>query len=347
MTNTHSGCILGALEIGVMISGILFGIVTTQVYIYHKNFPNDALWLKIGLVDTIWLLEFAHTGCVLHALYHYTVTHYGDPGAIITAPVTLGYAALIHGIVTFMVQGFFTYRITRLTQKPYIIPILSTVLMLIHIVAMTIMSVKTIQKWEWLVIMTLALRVSADILVSGALVWYLWIQKENAYKPTLKIVDKLIKWAVETGVITRQHAWYCHSDKFIWLAWMSIFPKVFSNTLLANINSRAHLRDLRDSEIIVGSRSAHSAARTQTDTERSCGITITVTTRSDVEMDAFEIRHMQDGLEFRNIESRQGDHKEDEESEPRIGGHITKKREEVRDTDVGCSDNSILVPVNV
>jgi len=41
---------VGVLEIGIVISGVLFGLVTCQVYVYHKNFPNDPLWLKIGLV---------------------------------------------------------------------------------------------------------------------------------------------------------------------------------------------------------------------------------------------------------------------------------------------------------
>ncbi|THU99666.1 hypothetical protein K435DRAFT_837571 [Dendrothele bispora CBS 962.96] len=300
---------IGALEIGMMISGILFGIVTTQVYIYHKNFPNDPLWLKIGLVgfmlvnladddtdvDTVWFLELAHTGCALHALYYYTVTHYGDSEAITTAPVTLGLAALVHGIVSAM-------AITTLSVKTIQIGSKSLPLF--------------IEKWDWLVTMTLTLRASADILVSVALVWYLWIQRVNAYKQTLKIVDKLILWAVETGVITSMLG--IATLIIIWLAWMSVFPKVFSNTLLANINSRAHLRDLQGSEIIVGSRNAHSAARTQIDAERSCGIKITVTTRSDVEANALEIRHVRDGLEFRDIESHQGDHKEDEQSEPRI-----------------------------
>ncbi|THU84117.1 hypothetical protein K435DRAFT_870607 [Dendrothele bispora CBS 962.96] len=300
----------GALEIGIMISGILFGIVTGQVYIYHKNFPSDPLWLKIGLVgfifiklawhaddspdggfgilkkqvDTIWLLEFTHTGCALHALYYYTVTHYGDPETITTAPFTLGLTALIRGIVTVM-------AITMLSVKAIQVATKSLTLFL--------------EKWEWLITTSLVLRASADILVSGTLVWHLCVQRENAYKHTLKIVDKLIQWAV-----------------VIWLALATIFPQVFSNALLANINSRAHLRDLQGSEIIFGSLSAHSIpqTRTQIDTARTCGIRITVTTQSDVEMNAFEIRHVQDRLEFTDIESHQRDHKEDEEFGSRIGG---------------------------
>lgn len=41
---------VGYPEIGALLSGVLFGIFTMQVYIYHKNFPNDPGWIKFGLV---------------------------------------------------------------------------------------------------------------------------------------------------------------------------------------------------------------------------------------------------------------------------------------------------------
>ncbi|KAJ3930516.1 MAG: hypothetical protein NXY57DRAFT_1011630 [Lentinula lateritia] len=59
----------GMLEIGVVVSSILFGILTMQIYFYHKNFSEDPPWIKLGLVDGIWFIELIHTVCIAHEVY--------------------------------------------------------------------------------------------------------------------------------------------------------------------------------------------------------------------------------------------------------------------------------------
>lgn len=43
--NVHTT--LGALLIGLFISCCLFGVSTTQTYMYYTRFPKDSIWLKI------------------------------------------------------------------------------------------------------------------------------------------------------------------------------------------------------------------------------------------------------------------------------------------------------------
>lgn len=38
---------LGALEVGVLVSVFLFGMVTVQTYSYYRKFPRDMDWIKI------------------------------------------------------------------------------------------------------------------------------------------------------------------------------------------------------------------------------------------------------------------------------------------------------------
>jgi hypothetical protein len=46
-TLTHRlPCFAGVLQIGVLISYALFGVTTTQTYIYYSRFPDDSLKLK-------------------------------------------------------------------------------------------------------------------------------------------------------------------------------------------------------------------------------------------------------------------------------------------------------------
>ncbi|KAJ3753181.1 hypothetical protein EV360DRAFT_88020 [Lentinula raphanica] len=221
---------LGVLEIGILLSGVLFGVVTSQVYIYHKNFPKDSLWLQIGLIDGLWLLELGHTICICHAIYFYTVTNYGHSEALRVAPISLALALV---------------SITTLSAEAII-------------VAQSSLSFY-LEKWQWLVMTTISLRVAADLTISSSLVYSLYQQRTNAYESTVLIVDQLIRWTIETGVVTSMLgiaiviAYLTAKENYTWLALFMVLPKVFSNTLLANVNSRAHLRNNQSNFEVSGS----------------------------------------------------------------------------------------------
>jgi hypothetical protein len=59
---------IGALEIGVLLSSFLFGIVTVQTFMYFKKFPNDTWMLKLlvrttHIVAARLLTTFYDTEC--------------------------------------------------------------------------------------------------------------------------------------------------------------------------------------------------------------------------------------------------------------------------------------------
>ncbi|KAJ3805504.1 hypothetical protein F5876DRAFT_69740 [Lentinula aff. lateritia] len=186
---------LGFVEIDVLISAILFGIFTMQVYIYHRKFSKDPGWIKYGLVDGMWLLELAHTICEFDALYDFA-------------------------------QGYFTYRIAKLTGPPYIVPILCCILM---------WNAQSLQQKT----LNFVIRVATDIVISAALVYYLQKSRSNALHSSMVIVDKLMQWAIETGIVTDMVnilLMICpliNVNNYLWVAFYVILPKVFSNAMLA------------------------------------------------------------------------------------------------------------------
>ncbi|KAH7874213.1 uncharacterized protein C8R40DRAFT_1171748 [Lentinula edodes] len=113
---------LGFIDIGVLVSGILFGIFTMQVYIYHRSFSEDPGWIKYGLVNGMWLLELAHTICEFDALYNFSVSHYGDPTVFLVYPIPFVAVTLFDALIATLAQGNFTYRIAKLTGPPMLFP---------------------------------------------------------------------------------------------------------------------------------------------------------------------------------------------------------------------------------
>jgi hypothetical protein len=58
---TPEDSLASALEIGVMISCVLFGVVTLQVYDYYKEFPEDRLFLKCFVCGLFSSLVITHS----------------------------------------------------------------------------------------------------------------------------------------------------------------------------------------------------------------------------------------------------------------------------------------------
>ncbi|KAJ3807650.1 hypothetical protein EV368DRAFT_69754 [Lentinula lateritia] len=100
---------LGPLIIGFALSTFLFGITTTQAYIYYGKFPDDPLRFKV-LVTVLWyimyqlnqssthefvrVMELAHTICLTASMYRFFVTLFGSPDVLLRTPTALNVAII-------------------------------------------------------------------------------------------------------------------------------------------------------------------------------------------------------------------------------------------------------------
>ncbi|KAJ6571615.1 hypothetical protein B0H19DRAFT_1064682 [Mycena capillaripes] len=90
---------LGAFQIGVLVSCVLFGVLTTQTYIYYSRFPDDSPKLK-ALVAFVWVCDLTDVLCVGNTLYIYTISNYAHPERIGRAiPKSLDAAIPPSGII--------------------------------------------------------------------------------------------------------------------------------------------------------------------------------------------------------------------------------------------------------
>ncbi|KAJ3730190.1 hypothetical protein C8R42DRAFT_730209 [Lentinula raphanica] len=266
---------LGMFEIGILIAGVLFGLITAQVYIHHKTFPDESKWIKYGLVTTIWLLDMGHTICAFHVIYFYTVIHYGDYSSLEAMPDSMPVLTVIQGITIIIVQGYFTYRIWRLTGKPYI-PAFIFFIMLCQLVAsmaissqVAIVSTKNLAKfmkdWKWLYMVLLFLRASTDLIISGILVYYLVKSRRSAMKRTVAIIDKCILWAIVSCFqyhIDTQSFYKYYACKHEFSGYSAKYA-FFSNIRKVNIWRPSSPRSPRPVNIAV-----HTEVQIQEDAER-------------------------------------------------------------------------------
>ncbi|KAK7007662.1 hypothetical protein R3P38DRAFT_3281401 [Favolaschia claudopus] len=170
------------------------------------------------------------------------------------------------------VLGFFSFRIYTLSEN-LSIPLLIVSVTTIRLIASMVTFGVTLNlpslasytaHWGWLSIMQWSLGVANDFLTTGSLVYLLHTQRAGMRKRTVAVMDKVILWSVgsKTGMLTRYNVSACHllggltpppqcivdihAGLLIWLAVFVIVSRMYSNTLLANLNSRGILRSMND-----------------------------------------------------------------------------------------------------
>ncbi|KAL0566661.1 hypothetical protein V5O48_015346 [Marasmius crinis-equi] len=171
---------IGALEAGGMISCLLMGIVSLQVYHYYSTFPNDSVGLKI-LVAFVWICELGQSICVIHAIYVMTVVSWADARVFTLPPKTLSTAFMFAAFSTPIIQGFFAWRI-RVVAKTWTITIVSWSLALVKMIMGLVVFVKGVtmvsfnqylKQSEWAVVATLVTGTTNDVLIAVASIWVL------------------------------------------------------------------------------------------------------------------------------------------------------------------------------
>ncbi|KAJ6454221.1 hypothetical protein C8R45DRAFT_628873 [Mycena sanguinolenta] len=247
---------LGAVEIGVLLSYALFGVATAQTYTYFSRFPEDPRRVKV-LTAFIWACGVVQCFCLGHSLYTFTITDYANlPRLFGPPPKTLSTSTLFSGLTAACVHGFFAYRIYTFTKKIYI-PAVVWLMALAHLVGRVGLFATTLHassvgsylvQREWLVTTNWGLSVAADVVIATTMVIMLHQQRFRARASTAVVVDKLILWTIETGLLTSVASigmlvcFVTMKENYAWLAFYAVSTQLFSNSLLTSLNSRASLR---------------------------------------------------------------------------------------------------------
>ncbi|KAJ7854598.1 hypothetical protein B0H13DRAFT_2081094 [Mycena leptocephala] len=251
---------LGAYQIGVLVSYMLFGVTTAQTYIYYGRFPDDSPKFK-ALVAFVWVCEVAHALCIGHTLYIYTVSDYVHPERLDRAlPKSLPAAILFSGIIAASVQGFFSFRIYAFSKK-LCIPLLIWAMAFLRVLACTVLFAGALgmtfwaryeAQWEWLFMAKWTVSSVNDLTITVTMLFLLNKQRINVHARTAALMDKLITWTIETGMVTSATGivmlacFVTMKNNFIWVAFFAISARLFSNSLLASLNSRATLRAMNE-----------------------------------------------------------------------------------------------------
>lgn len=237
------------------------GILLVQIYFYSLTFQKDKPALK-ALVYLVLFVDILQTCFSTHAAWSIIVLDWGRITIGSEIPVwTIGTASPLAGSVAFIVQSFFTWRVWVLGEHRRMYRLAAGVISLTAL-ASCIMSftygitlernifnrqLQTTSLTGWL-----ATCIVCDIFITVTLVTQLRSVTSSEFRSTNHVVHRAIRMAVETGGITSLVAiaelvlYVASIGNIYFFMFIIISGKVYSNSLMASLNSRAPIFSKND-----------------------------------------------------------------------------------------------------
>ncbi|KAJ7443861.1 hypothetical protein FB451DRAFT_1568576 [Mycena latifolia] len=256
----------GAMFIGVLFATFFQGVLTLQAYVYYEAFPEDPIGIK-ALVAGVWILDVAHLVLISQTCYHYLVTSWGNNAALLLSTQPGDLHLVFVGMATALCQGFFLYRIWTFSKKNWVLTgvlgaaCLAT-LGLEASMSAQISQMATVTAYSALTSEVVALTSTiVDVAIAVIMVWYLRAG-ETSFNRTTFIIARVIQYTVATGLATSALAVGCliaylaRPHTFIFIAMHFSLGRMYTNALLATLNSRRNLRKVLEGSMVPNSGAA-------------------------------------------------------------------------------------------
>ncbi|KAF8334896.1 uncharacterized protein EI90DRAFT_3014748 [Cantharellus anzutake] len=183
--------LVGGFISGLVFQGMLLGSITIQVFLYHRRFPEDPIFLKLVVaflwIVSIWAFIFRFSLLAKSTAWYDTVYQ-------ISAT-----------ICSSVVQLYFALRLYRLSESTWL-PMLITLLTLGQVAVWAEANINrgvesSILHERHLVTVWLTLEAAEDLLIAFAMTYFLQ-KRRTGFRLTDRVLRKLTVYAINTGLLT-------------------------------------------------------------------------------------------------------------------------------------------------
>jgi len=253
---------LGAALCGFTGASVVYGIFCTQVWTYYHRYTYDGVYKF--LVPAVWVLETIHQAFIGHTVYHYTITNYTNPIALLVdKPVwSSNMQIIVAATVGMTVKTVFVIRVWRISNHNYIVTAFLLLMTCTQFALATVFTYrcfmittfKEVSKVKLAAILALGAGVITDVCIAAALCYYL--QKlRTAFARSNALVNSMQYHAVDTGILTSAFSlttlilFSVNPNNFIFMALYFMLSKFYATSFLAALNARQSSAASRGSEV--------------------------------------------------------------------------------------------------
>ncbi|KAI5117483.1 hypothetical protein M0805_009546 [Coniferiporia weirii] len=259
---------LGAGLIGLIFSAMLFGIVGAQALSYYQNSARDTPYKRWTVL--IWfLLNALHLVAVSHVAYNYLVTNFTNLSVISELPWSFCLHVIITAVNGLIVRVYYTrmvwigefspgtddelflsFQVLTLRSKQEELGIDTRLISMFGfgIKTSSFESSKQFSTIFWVICVSLASVVAAEVCVAALLCYFLAGKKTGGDRTNIKI-DILRTYIINAGLLTSICTicafvtFTVMPDNCIFIGITFVLPGLYSNSLLATLNARERLHD--------------------------------------------------------------------------------------------------------
>ncbi|KAJ7778098.1 hypothetical protein B0H16DRAFT_878205 [Mycena metata] len=253
----------GAALFGALLAMGMYGLTSAQTYSYFLEYPKDETWTK-SLVWALWALNTVHSAFLFHLAHHYLIAEAFNPFQLSQNVWSLPATMVVHLIIAFLVMTFFLHVIFRFSTRKLrwwlAVPNVCAILLyigfgidsIIHTFeTKSLLDVPALAKASFLPM--LSCQAAADILLASSLCFVLHDHR-TSFRSTNSMLHTLMIYAINRCLLTTGVA-VCslvmigvEPTSMIYVGPEFLFSGVYTNALLASLNSRRRIRDAPSSD---------------------------------------------------------------------------------------------------
>ncbi|PBK89895.1 hypothetical protein ARMGADRAFT_1015027 [Armillaria gallica] len=242
----------GPLVLGYMWGYGLYGALVIQMYIYHTLFSSDNLRLKV-LVWSLFTLETTFVLVSTVTAWNTFGLGWGDANTLFFLGSSFGALPVLSGIISFTTQNFYLWRIWKMNMRNLFIiigieavslaqcifAIYYGITLALHEGSVDEMVALSAFRIAWLIGCAVC-----DVLITATMVLTLHKQKDNTQPFSSVVLNRSIRYAVETGVVTTIMAitefilYVAAKHDTFHLTIFLMLSKVYVGSLVAMLNTR-------------------------------------------------------------------------------------------------------------
>ncbi|KZP19019.1 hypothetical protein FIBSPDRAFT_828596 [Athelia psychrophila] len=242
----------GFILIGIFISLILFGIVVSQTFAYYQNCDNDPRGLK-WFVAVLFAWDLISSILAIAWMYELLIDNWGKIEAFTHGDWLLAGDPIIIGIVAWMAQSFFAWRIYVITSSRWLTAFIATCAVTTGlagigtgIASLWVREYALFVNFNQIIVIFLVSAAVGDLGITVVVSYHLR-RRRGSFEATDKILNSIIRLTVQNGFITALIAIvdlsvYFASPLPYHMGISFIMPKLYSNTVLSSLNARQHMR---------------------------------------------------------------------------------------------------------
>jgi hypothetical protein len=248
--------ILGPVLLGIIINTFIFGIIVQQAVTYYTGprYKGDSWTIKL-LVPWALLLDLAHSASIIWVIWQYTIPHFGDVAFLATTPWPYPMTPIFSACASVPIQIFLAWRVKALSKSWPLFGFLTFLAVISGILAW-VSAIKAFQASNIhdfaalipVVDSWLAISVACDVFIT--LFLFVFLRKgRTGFKRTDNIIMRLISKSIETASLNTLISildlvtFTVLQNTNFHFVFALVAGRLYTNTLLATLNSRERLRD--------------------------------------------------------------------------------------------------------